>query len=279
MGDAYSWVEPDGTVTTLPVFDPKHGRHMPPIDFASDPVPLGAGSRLRSVRHSERRFDVVTAWRIGSASDVRTDLRAWTRRLDPTRGEGILRCATVAGDTREIACRYIGGIDTFDEIDPRWNVATLEFVATDPYWRDAADTTASFTTGQGLPKFLPGPPFTLSNSGTWAVPAIDNVGDVEAWPVWVVTGPASSVTFDNLATGQSFTLDYVLADGQTVTIDTRPGAKTVRSSDGVNRYANLSASSVLFSLARGTNNLEVTIEGAAESSAVSLAYRLRYLGV
>jgi hypothetical protein len=279
MGDAYSWVEPNGTATPLPVFDPKHGRHMPAIAFATDPVPLGSGSRLRSVRHMERRFDVVTAWRTGTAAEVRRDLRAWTRRLDPTRGDGILRCVTVAGDTREIACRYVGGIESFDEIDPLWNVASLEFIAADPYWRDAADTTASFASGEGLQSFLPGPPFTLSGSGTWAVPTIDNVGDVEAWPVWVVTGPASSATFENLTNGKSFTLDYLIAEGETVTIDTRPGAKTVRNAAGTNLYGDLSSASVLFPLTRGINDLEVTIVGAGDGSAVSIAYRLRYLGV
>lgn len=276
MGDVYTWVEPDGAETRLPVYDPKRGRAMPPIEFAEEVVPERPGARLRSIRHGVKVIDLTTAIKGDAEAAVRADLRAWLRRLDPVRGEGALRVNTVAGDSREIGVRYAGGLE-LEETDPLWNVAVLTFRALEPYWRDAADTVTTFARGAGS-AFLPGPPFALTASGVWAEPSLVNSGDVDAWPVWTITGPATSVALVNTTTGARLDLATTLSGDETVTIDTRPGAKTVRRADGTNLYPDLGVDSSLWPLARGTNALEISLAGADDASAVSLAYRARYLG-
>lgn len=276
MGDVYTFVEPDGVETVLPVFDPKVGRGMPPIELVEQAVPGQAGARLRDVRHGVRILDLTTAVRGPGDAQVRADLRAWLRRVDPVRGEGIIRCDTVAGDSREIGVRYAGGLE-LEETDPTWHVQVVTFHALEPYWRDAADTAATFTRGENL-EFFPILPLELAPGSVWAAPSIDNVGDVDSWPTWTITGPATSLALVNATTGERLDLSTTLAVGDTVTIDTRPGVKTIRDGDGVNLYPDLGVGSSLWPLTRGSNTVEITLEGASDASSVGLAYRARYLG-
>jgi hypothetical protein len=108
---------------------------------------------------------------------------------------------------------------------------------------------------------------------------VTNAGDVEAWPVWTITGPGSGIVLRNLTTGQSMDFGVgALAAGNTVVVDTRPGAKTAVANGSINVFPFLSAASVLWSLQRGANAVRLEMSGAiAGASGLSLAYRPRYL--
>lgn len=278
MGDRYLWISPDGTELDLPTHDPKDGTGMVPVALSDRETIGGAGSVLENVRHASRTVDLAVTFRdhFGGADSVRTALRTAARALDPIRGDGTLRRIRPSGSARELVCRYSGGLE-LEETDPAWQRAVLTFRAHDPYWRDAADTVATYTTGDGLPTFLPGPPFTLSGGTVWATPTLDNAGDAPAWPVLTIVGPAEGLELRNLTTGDELALTSVLADGETITIDTRPGAKTVRDGAGANLYGDLTAGSRLFALDPGDNALELALVGASDDSSVSVAYRARYL--
>lgn len=51
----------------------------------------------------------------------------------------------------------------------------------------------------------------------------DNTGDIDAWPLFEITGPVNSPIIENQTTGRSFLVVGNVAAGQTVTIDSRSG--------------------------------------------------------
>lgn len=278
MGDRYLWIDPDGTELDLPTHDPKDGTGMVPVALSDRETIGGAGSVLENVRHASRTVDLAVTFRdhFGGADSVRTALRTAARALDPIRGDGRLRRIRPSGEARELVARYSGGLE-LEETDPAWQRAVLTFRAHDPYWRDAVDTTETYTTGDGLATFFPFPPLELAGGSVWATPTLANAGDAPAWPVWTIVGPADGLEIRNVTTGDVLVLSTVLADGETITIDTRPGAKTVRNGAGDNLYGDLSAGSRLFALDPGGNDLELELTGASDDSSVSVAYRARYL--
>jgi hypothetical protein len=106
---------------------------------------------------------------------------------------------------------------------------------------------------------------------------IDNPGEVDAWPVWTITGPATVITATNVSTGQSFVLTKTLAAGELVTITTqRP---TVRGPLGENLVNALNwPSCYLWPLIPGTNQVNFAVAGASTGTAIELSFYPRWAG-
>ena len=281
MSETLTWVDADGTEhalsdDTVSVARGATGKHAPPITFTDVQDKSGAGSVLTQVRHDAREVALPMVVHVPSRVSLQEAVRAWSVRFDPTRGEGQLR-STLDGSSRDLPCRYIGGMDVGVETTPGQRRWVAVFRAFDPYWRDTTDTTGQWGVGD-LGTWLPWPPVTAVADDVSAIATIVNDGDVEAWPVWTVTGPATQVTLANVTTGRTLTVAVALAAGETLTIDTRPQAKTVVDQDGTNRFSSLDTTDDdLFPFQVGTNEVQVTIVDATESSLVELAWRRRWL--
>lgn len=74
----------------------------------------------------------------------------------------------------------------------------------------------------------------------------ENTGDIDAWPLFEVTGPVASPILDNQTTGRTFMIVGTIPAGQTVSIDSRSGTVTPGSYRLVGRP---------WLLAPGVNNL------------------------
>lgn len=290
MAETIVWIDPDGVSTTLHETGNMHvawnvtGRFGAPSLFEEEAVPEMDGARLRSVRMDARPFSLPVWVKETSATELRLTLRELARSMNPRRGDGIIRVTTPVGDQREISCRVTSGLQGSERIDDSSTVTdqllSLEFRAWDPYWRDTTDTSAGpWILGSPAAGFFPLFPLRLASSEVFATDTVDNLGDVEAWPVWTVTGPGSSITLKNLTTDKTLLLNVTLLAGESVVIDTRPGAKTVIKSDGSNQYSNLSATSSLWSLTSGDNSVQIELGGATSATSVSMLRRHRYLAV
>lgn len=53
-----------------------------------------------------------------------------------------------------------------------------------------------------------------------------NIGDIDAWPIYTITGPVDYPVITNEITGEGFVVTSTIAVGQTVTIDARTGIIT-----------------------------------------------------
>lgn len=282
MTDTLEWFDPDGSSTIFDIDgDGVTGRLAPPNERVED-TPPGAGARLRSVRHTAREVALVQ-WVSGAdEASTRAALRALVASLDPLRGDGVLRSTTSIGEQRELTCRYVSGFESqperLDEGGLLYQRAVLVFrAAEEPYWVDAADTAMSFELGDStVGSFFPVPPLRLASSELFAQATVDNGGDVEAWPVWTLSGPGSGLAINNLTTGKSLALSTSVTADETITVDTRPGRKTVTLGDGTNLFPDLT-SRQLWPLDRGPNSIEVQLSGATSDSVLQLSYRQRYL--
>lgn len=278
MAETITWIDADGVSTALSVILPYSGRFMPPVAFEEEGIPEQPGERLRAVRHRSREFTLPILFRDTTDAGLRTAIRDLVAKLDPTRGDGRIRVTAPGGDQREITCRYMAGLEGDEQAMLRAQKAPVVFKAHDPYWYATGDTTTTFTVGTAG-SFFPFFPLVLASSEVFTDATVINVGDVDAWPVWTVTGPGSNLVLRNLTTGKQLTLSVTLGASESVSIDTRPGVKTVTHSNGSNLFPDLSANSSLWPLRRGANSVRIELTSATAASSVVLSWRPRYLGV
>lgn len=186
------------------------------------------------------------------------------------------------GTRREIPAYYLDGL-TGDEglraagmWDGGYMQLVLGLLAPDP-WQDEADTTLTWEGPQANTAWFPMTfPWSLSASNVLVNQAIANDGDLDAWPVWTVTGPSDDLTLTNQTTGETFHLDWEILAGRTVVVDTRPTRKLVYDPLGGSLFPYLTPASSLWPLARGANRVTVSLGGATAASRVELAYRQKY---
>lgn len=276
--ETITWVDPDGAELELFDLAGITGRGLPPVAFNDMVVPLQPGSMFRSVRDMARQLIVPICVQGVSLIDYREQLRTLAGLLHPSTSPGTLRVATVDGLTRELTCWYLDGFGWLEEY-PDWSIPSIAFRACDPYWYDASDTEIDFRSGTPA-TFFPIFPLRLSASEVFADATVNNAGDIDVWPVWEIHGPAASpIVLRNLTSDTILTLDLALTAGETVTVDTRRGAKTVLAGDGSNRFSDVdwAGGSSMWPLLTGSNSIRVEMAGATSDSLVALRYRHGYL--
>jgi hypothetical protein len=276
-----SWIDQDGTETPfLGVSAGTVGRGVPPVRPLVTTQPNRAGAVYSGSLHCVRRLSVpFELFSDGdtTGADVRTAVREWALRLATLTAPGKIRCRTEVGDLREIVAWYVGGLELVENI-AHYQAATLEFDCPDPYWVDTVDTVSQASGASGITSFFPFFPLSLSASEIAAEITINNTGDLEAWPVISIAGPAVNPTLRNFTTGQVLTLTRTVAAGETVTLDARPGARTVTLQDGTPLYSLLTTRQ-WWPLARGTNRVRLEASSTTASSLLSVSYRRRFLTV
>lgn len=203
------------------------------------------------------------------------DVAFW-RTLQPGR-YGIWR-VTTSGGTREIRCRAADNSGISYEQDPHlagWASYGIALVADDPFWYTPDPITRIWEQADGEQFYGGGPvtnpapkaaPFSISKGSTLANAVLENPGDIDAWPVWKVTGPASAITLG--VGGRNVTYAAALGAGETLVIDTDPmdqqayrGTINVTSQLGEYNFARIpSGSGESLSLSiTGTGTVQATI--------------------
>lgn len=278
-----TWIDPGGSSTVLDVNWTRSGRFMPPIRFVSDGVPGQPGEFFREASHGARDF--LMSVDLSAASDValRALLRSFVGSMDPTRGSGKIRVTAPGGDQREITCWYSAGLELDESLGETsglsWQQVPLKMRALDPYWYDVSPTSQTFPVTTLVPSFFPIFPLKLTASELAVDSNVNNTGDVNAWPVWTVTGPGSQVKLSNLTTGKNIYFGSLSLDaGQKLVIDTRPGVKTSVIDATSNAYDQLSTTSSFWALERGLNIIRLEMSGADNLlSGLEMQYYRRFL--
>jgi hypothetical protein len=192
----------------------------------------------------------------------------------PHGGPGVLEVADRAGPTRRISARYVEGMagdEGTDLTGAYWCIYGITLTAESPYWE--LDAVRRVWRIEGSPqRWLPLPPLRVRGSDVIGEGmAITNPGTADSWPVWTLRGPVGPGTLMRSRTlGEELVFDRALADGETVTIDTRPRRKSVRDHSGGNAFQYLRRGSRLWPLAPGPNTVDVVLSGAADGAALEL---------
>jgi len=223
------WVRPDGGTLDLTdgiTYDIRQGvdgRYMPPFEFLSDAIYTYPGEVLRTVKTKPREvtlpITVYTACGGGHTieANLRINLRTLTNAFNPTLGEGKLMVVTLDSQVFILNCRYSGGMsleESYSTGSGTFRMFVATFIAHSPYWWKPTEEDWTWSHDDA----------DLANPQT-----VINNGDIEAWPVWTIKGPASSVTIRHTESGKYMTITpaTALTANDNITIDTRPGKKDI----------------------------------------------------
>ncbi|WP_406078755.1 phage tail family protein [[Kitasatospora] papulosa] len=281
-----SFTDPGGTVTMLTDWERgwlvqpgAKGLDMPSYAMATDQSPGIDGYEVRQVRAEGKTITLPIAfWANDSRAAYKARRRALIRSLNPKRGQGTLTLTEPDGATRSIGVRYTDGMEGDESLDAagaRWCITALVFAVPSPYW-NGGEVTTEWKNGTGG-DFYPFLPLTVGDSQVLGSVTVDNDGDDDAFPIWIIKGPATSATLTNVTTGQTLALTRTLTASDTVVIDTRERRQTALLNGVTNLWPHLSDSSTLWPLELDRNELTLTIAGSTSATSVRMTYQPRYL--
>ncbi len=259
------------------------GLDAPEYDVTTGPVPGLDGAQLRSVRPAPR----VVRWPMMILGSTRGEYRRRARRLlnalDPAKGPGTLQVQEADGDTRLLRCVYTGGLEGDGSLtasgDGRWHRAVVSFLAPNPWWSAGAPLVRVFPYRDGpAGTFLPILPLRLSTARVLGETTLDNPGDVDAWPQWLIEPPALGVTLTRTDTGETIEIAGGIPAGDPLLIITEPGQQSIRLLSGENRWPNLLDGSTLWRIPGDTAAVpvELLVAGAAAGTVITLTYYPQY---
>lgn len=283
-----TWTDPDGVVWELSGPLEGHGwlttRQISgwgatPITHVTDPLARG-GVEMRHVRVEPRRL----TWPLHIYGDThlqwleryRALMRAFTRTTTRRR-PGTLTVWRPDGTGRCIDAWYEDGFRGEGGEDWVFSNPVLTLFCPQGFWRDVVTSTVhrDYAAAAGSP-FL-APYISVSSGRLLGDTIIENRGDVEAWPLWTITGPATAVTATNTTSGQTFTITHTLTAGQQITIDTNSARPSIRGPGGLNLSGKLNwPVAELWPLDQGVNNVSFLMEAAEAGASVELTYYRRY---
>ena len=203
------------------------GLGMPKFDRYTQSGPALAGSAFKGWRTQEREvFWPILVHTFGSTAEwLSLDQRFWAGMRPDALGTWTI--TTPDGAARCLDLRFEDDGDASFSRDPMlagWFVYGITLVAEQPYWR--GETIARTWQVSGDSNWLSPSAgvFVISTGSNIDTATATNPGDVDAWPVWRVTGPAGSAS---LGIGGGV-VEYTAAigSGVTVEIDTRPDKMT-----------------------------------------------------
>lgn len=287
-----SYIAPDGTVwpmtdDSLGVYalaDGVSGLGAAPITLTTDPLPRG-GARIRHIQPQPRTI----VWPIHVEATTHQEFIDLWRKVgkaftDTSRyGAGVLDIARPDGRRRQIRVFYQEGFEGLGQPGTglNWDNCVLTLFCEDPYFYDPVPVTITRDFGGASADFLDPYP-SVSNSQVLGGTTVTNPGDVEAWPIWTITGPASLVEITNSDTAESFTLDPDasgighgdLVLGETVTVATDPPSVRFGSDNWVGALNWPTAS--LWGLPPGDTDVNFDLSGASTGSSVTATFYARY---
>ena len=230
-------------------------------------TPLKDGSTFSSMKFAPKLIDLPVLISYNNFPEFLAGMRWLVSALNPKKGLGRLQVRAEDGKERFIHGIYSGGLEgkPLRLAHPGGGVYMITFKAFYPFWQDLAPVTAEYTK-DAPPLFFPFFPFRLSQNGIFKDLTITNDGDVPAYPVWRIYGYGEDALIRNLTSGKLLQVTTGITAGTYIEIDTRPGFKTVKLSDGTNVFSALTKTSSLFPLERGANSIRLELNNADANS-------------
>ncbi len=257
------------------------GFDMPVFTAYTDTSPGFDGEINRGFRTEARDISIpilMYAWDRKTFKKMRQDLFT---DLNPRSGApGRLTVTEWDGsDSRSIECFYAGGLEgALDDSEQGmdFSKAIIEFRAPDPYWVGATISPRPLKAVDDS-GWLPLFPIRVTASQILGNTTITNLGQGDAFPTFVITGPATTINLRNNTTGEEITLNYNLAADDVITINTREGRKSVKLNGVTNLYPYLSIDSTLWALKPGINDVTFTLPGESIATTLAFSYQERFL--
>jgi hypothetical protein len=219
------------------------------------------GAVWRGSRREARVLDLPVSVLGSNRQDVEDKLRRLQRALSDRVAPPYLEGRLSNGDRYRLKVHYQTGAETTYGPDgnfyrARW---VLSMVAPKPYWESTTPVQFSARQVNDPKGLLPElSKLQLTPSDVVGEVTLNNTGDVDAFPTFVVTGPATEVTIS--LEGEGFTYLDEIDEGDTLTVSNSDG--TVVDGDGVNVYSGLGPAPKFFSVPPGVSSLTLQAVGA-----------------
>ncbi|MGW9170158.1 phage tail domain-containing protein [Streptomyces decoyicus] len=263
------------------------GLDKAPIELHSDDSPNLDGGIFRSTRAVQREV-MIPVYIYGIDRRTLKELkRQLIQQINPRNGYCVIKFVEADSQPRYLYAYYKDGLqgsESEDQAGFKWIKYGLQFTAFDPYYYSDEIRVAEWTFGTEAKPFNPPStpllPVKLNRGGLAndSIPVV-NPGDVEAWPRWELAGPIESFEITS-PSGDSFGIQsgtsYAVDAGRTLTIDTRPGYKTLKDDQGRNYWQDLRPSPVLWPIKEGRSTVSVSIVAGAGQAALRLILHPRY---
>jgi phage-related protein len=268
---------------------------MPSYDYISTRVPAEHGERLRRVYINKRTVDIPILIKADSFTNLRKKQHELSLLLDSSSLEDEGRLifkdrnsptltnpdSVTAGTQpyRYLNCVYSGGFSGNELGNDEfvvWSKHVISFDAFDPFYYNYRGDNIEFSASTSGSALLPFMPLSLALSGISDAVTVENYG-YDVFPTFVLEGPFSYVKIENLTTDKYTTLNYSAVTGETITIDTRVGQKSVTSSIAGNIIMSLETTSSFWLIQTGDNELRVSAAGDDANTTVTVKYTPRFL--
>lgn len=227
------------------------------------------------------------------ANSIAEHYEARARLLAIFAPSNVMGTLTVTTDTftRAIDCYVLGGLSFDVDAKAGYGVrAVIQLRAPDPTWYDPTPVVLTLTptiagTAFAIPMAIP---LTLGTASVNTTQTIAYSGTWLSYPIINAVGPITGLQITNNTTGQVISLGAVaIGAGTTYVFDLRYGYKTVKTTAGVNKIADVTAASNLATWAivaspiapSGVNSITVTSSSSSSPAEVNFTYYTRYIGI
>ena len=279
----FIWVAADGRITELSptegftILAGVTGLDAPPVELYSEARTEGDGSVLVKRRTGIRY--VALPMYVNTGQHVRAPI---SLLADVFRGPGQLRVSDDGVNYRTLRDVYyetgLEGDESRNVSMPHaWRKFVVSLESLDPWWYASAEgqimslgTTEGFD-ASGTDFDEPDMPFDGGTSTTFTVG-----GHTDAYPVWTLTGPFDTCVV-TVVGSQQFEIADPLADGDILTVDSRPSARGPSLNGAAVNWSLLTAPSRLPTFAPGVVSIDISSSGADSGSSVVAEWEPRWL--
>jgi len=112
--------------------------------------------------------------------------------------------------------------------------------------------------------------------GTSGVETAANVGNVETFPTWTITGPVVNPRLENVTTGETLEMAITLAVGETLEVDMQE--RTVLLGGTASRYSTIVGAPDFWALAPGGNSVRFAADAYDAAASATIVWRSAWLG-
>lgn len=263
-----------GVTLALPVL----GLDVPPVELQTEQRIAYDGGVVFRYRIPDRPFS-LPLYVDESATSIRNVARWFANPVAPGK-----LTATTGGEDRTLEnVFYESGLE--GEYSGNggggalpWRMVTVNMRAMDPWWQGPIQSTAlnvgAVTAFDDAAVTFDASTTPFDGGNATAIPVS---GDTYSFPLFVITGPFTTLALDGGNLGETVVLSAALAAGSQITIDSTPGDRGPKLNGGDVDWSLITSGSRLWTLTNPSDTVAASATGTTGASAVEIRWRNRYL--
>jgi len=252
------------------------GFSLPDKDHISARAPQQHGATYLNTFFRPRECSMIIHVKGCNAADFQAKHRALVRAMNPL-DDCQLRIETDGGIRYTLNCRPVTAMET-ERLNAITSDILVQLIADDPFFHtpeEDEDFASAIVPGLLIPFVLPA---VIRSGGQEASITITNDGHILTYPVITINGPGTNPDIINDTTGETLTVEEIVADGDTLTVDMGERTAIITGAGGAETNVLGSVSGTWWALQPGTNAIRITSEAVGAFTGI-ITYTERYLAV